>query len=143
MADNNSNDSVRLHPSSQENHSPVAPSHHVKSHTLAPIVPRSPSLHAGHTSLTSPPLSPRLPGNHSRSPSISSAINVVDLLALQQINGSNAVARDWKKIPLSELVQGQKLVFVDGDTPVEEACQVIPLFLLMQWTNNRRLLIKT
>jgi hypothetical protein len=74
---------------------------------------------------TSPPLSPRLPGQHSRSPSFSSAINVVDLLASQQINGNKpVVARDWKKILLSELVQGQKLVFVDGDTPVEEACQV-------------------
>lgn len=49
---------------------------------------------------------------------------MVDILASQASNGSKPVARDWTKITLEELVQGQKLVFVDGDTPVEEACQV-------------------
>jgi hypothetical protein len=47
---------------------------------------------------------------------------MVDILAAN--NGSKPVARDWTKITVGELVQGQKLVFVDGDTPVEEACQV-------------------
>ena len=90
--------------------------------TLSPT-PRSSSLHA---LVASPPHSPRVPGHsahHRRSPSFSS-LNVVDLLASQQTNGVKPVAKDWTKIPLSELVQGQKLVFVDGDTPVEEVCQV-------------------
>lgn len=93
---------------------------------LLPIVPRSPSLHAA---LASPPRSPRLLGHalhHTRTPS-HSAIDVADLLTSQAINGSKPVARDWTKVTLGELVKGQKLVFVDGDTPVEEACQVFPL----------------
>jgi hypothetical protein len=49
---------------------------------------------------------------------------MVDILASQAGNGIKPVVRDWTKIPLGELVHGQKLVFVDGDTPVEEACQV-------------------
>ena len=51
---------------------------------------------------------------------------MVDILASQASNGVTPVARDWTKITLGELVHGQKLVFVDGDTPVEEACQVHP-----------------
>jgi len=95
---------------------------------LNPLSPiprsRSPSLHA---MVASPPHSPRLPvhsSHHSRSPSFSSSFNVVDLLASQAVNGTKPVARDWTKIPLSELVQGQNLVFVDGDKPVEEVCRV-------------------
>jgi hypothetical protein len=85
---------------------------------LSPILTRSPSV------VVSPPLSPRLAGHphHSRSPSFSSSLNMVDLLT--SMNGEKPAARDWAKISLSELVQGQKLTFVDGDTPVEEACQV-------------------
>ena len=95
--------------------------------SLSPIVPRSPSL---RPIVASPPLSPRLHqsaagAHHSRSPSFSATLNVVDLLASQQPNGSKPPAREWTKIPLSELVEGQQLHFIDGDTPVEEACQVI------------------
>jgi hypothetical protein len=75
--------------------------------------------------VASPPLSPRLAGHpqHSRTPSFSSSLNVVDLLT--SMNGERPAARDWTKITLGELVQGQQLRFVDGDTPVEEACQVM------------------
>src|SRR5208282_3444675 len=132
MADNNQ-DSLDPRPPSQGRYSPangIAPStNHHSSNTLSPVIPRSPSLHAMGAS---PPLSPRIPGHashHSRAPSFSSTVNVVDLLASQTINGSKPAARDWTKIPLSELVQGQKLVFLDGDTPVEEACQVPHLIL--------------
>ena len=97
--------------------------------TLSPVPrSRSPSLHA---MMASPPHSPRLPvhsAHHSRSPSFSS-FNVVDLLASQAVNGTKPVARDWTKIPLSELVQGQNLVFVDGDKPVEEVCRVTFILL--------------
>jgi hypothetical protein len=88
----------------------------------------------------SPPLSPRIPGHashHSRTSSFSSAVNVVDLLAS---NGSKPVAKDWTKITLRELVQGQKLVFLDGDSPVEEACQV--QHLTLTWLMNRCLWIR-
>lgn len=132
MADNN-HDSLTLRPPSQGRYSPVnvippSTSHH-SSNTLSPIIPRSPSL---RPMATSPPLSPRIPGHasqHNRTPSFSSTLNVVDLLASQTVNGSKPAARDWTKITLGELVQGQKLVFVDGDTPVEEACQVLHLLL--------------
>jgi len=123
MADNNQ-DSLTPRPPSQGRYSPVnvtVPSNHHSSNTLSPGIPRSPLL---HPMVTSPPLSPRIPGRHSRTSSFSSSINVVDLLASQTSNGSKPATRDWTKITLSELVQGQKLVFLDGDTPVEEACQV-------------------
>jgi hypothetical protein len=120
---NNNHDSLTPRPPSQGRYSPANAVPFQHSTSLSPIVPRSPSLHA---MVASPPLSPRLPGHpsHSRTPSFSSTINVVELLASQSINGEKPVARDWKTIPLSELVEGQQLVFVDGDTPVEEACQV-------------------
>ena len=98
--------------------------------SLSPIVPRSPSLRP--MAAVSPPLSPRLMQSaagslhHNRSPSFSSNLNVIDLLASQQPNGTKPPVREWAKIPLSELVQGQQLHFIDGDTPVEEACQVMP-----------------
>ena len=97
--------------------------------SLSPIVPRSPSLRP--MAAVSPPLSPRLMQSaaaslqHNRSPSFSSTLNVVDLLASQQPNGTKPPVREWTKIPLSELVRGQQLHFIDGDTPVEEACQVM------------------
>jgi hypothetical protein len=54
---------------------------------------------------------------------------MVELLSSQANGGTKPDARDWTTITLGELVQGQNLVFVDGDTPVEEACQVVnPLF---------------
>jgi hypothetical protein len=98
-----------------------------QSNSLSPIVPRSPSL---RPLATSPPLSPRLQqsvagAHHSRSPSFSATLNVVDLLATTQQNGEKPPAREWTKITLAELVEGQQLHFIDGDTPVEEACQVI------------------
>jgi len=106
-----------------------------RSSSLSPIVPRSPSLRP--MPAVSPPLSPRLMQtaaaslHHNRSPSFSSNFNVVDLLASQQPNGTKPPVREWAKIPLSELVRGQQLHFIDGDTPVEEACQVMgPPFLL-------------
>jgi hypothetical protein len=79
---------------------------------------------------SSPPLSPRLHpsaagAHHTRAPSFSATLNVVDLLISQQPNGSKPPVREWTKIPISELVQGQQLNFLDGDTPVEEACQVM------------------
>ena len=116
-ANNNHHDSsITPHPPSQGLHSPA---NVVERHSLS--IPRSPSLHA---LVSSPPLSPRVP-DRSRTPSFSSSVNVVDLLACQTINGTKPIVRDWTKIPLRELVEGQKLVFVDGDTPVEEACQVL------------------
>ena len=143
MADNNQ-DSFTLHPPSQGQYSPAnaipSSSNHHSSNTLSPIIPRSPSL---RPMATSPPLSPRIPGHasiHNRTPSFSSTVNVVDLLASQTINGSKPAARDWTKITLSELVQDQKLVFLDGDTPVEEACQV--LHLILTWLMSRCLWIR-
>jgi hypothetical protein len=121
---NNNHESLTPHPPSQGRYLPINTTTMGHSN-LPPIVPRSPSFHAA---LASPPRSPRLghPMHHNRAPSYS-AIDVVDLLASQAINGSKLIARDWTKITLGELVKGQKLVFVDGDTPVEEACQVLPL----------------
>jgi len=120
-ANNNHQDSsLTPRPPSQGLYSPA---NVVERHSLS--IPRSPLLHAN---VASPPLSPRIPSHasdRSRTPSFSSAVNVVDLLASQTINGTKPVVRDWTKIPLRELVEGQKLVFVDGDTPVEEACQVL------------------
>lgn len=142
MADNN-HDSVTRRPPSQGRYSPVIvtapPNNHHSSNTLSPLIPRSPSLRPMGAS---PPLSPRIPvhGSHNRSPSFSSTINVVDLLASQTTNGSKPAARNWTKIPLSELVRGQKLVFVDGDTPVEEACQVP--HLILTWLMRRCLWIR-
>jgi hypothetical protein len=118
--ENHHDSSITLRPPSQGLHSPAKV---VERHSLS--IPRIPSL---HTKVSSPPLSPRIPSHatdRSRTPSFSSAVNVVDLLASQTINGMKPVVRDWTKIPLGKLVQGQKLVFVDGDTPVEEACQVL------------------
>src|ERR1700737_4136047 len=92
--------------------------------TLSPPPPRSPSL---NVMVASPPHSPRLPGHashHGRTPSFSSTFNMVDLLSSQSNGGAKPAARDWTTITLGELVHEQKLVFVDGDTPVETACQV-------------------
>jgi hypothetical protein len=99
--------------------------------TSSPSVSRSPSLHAAM--VASPPHSPRLSSsqsshNHSRTASFSSPVNMVELLAAS--NGTRPEARDWKSITLGELVQGQSLHFIDGDTPIEEACQVNLLLLL-------------
>ena len=94
---------------------------------LSPTVSRSPSLHP--TMVASPPHSPRISGhapNHNRAPSFSSPVNMVELLAAS--SGTRPDAREWKTIRLGELVRGQKLHFIDGDTPVEEACQVFPPF---------------
>ena len=92
--------------------------------SYSPSASRSPSLRA--TLMASPPLSPRLPSaqsaHHSRAPSFSSPLNMVELLAGS--NGTHVEAKDWKKITLGQLVQGQQLHFIDGDKPVEEACQV-------------------
>ena len=132
MADNNQ-DSHIPRPPSQGRYSPAIPNlngTHLGQSTLSPTVSRSPSLRG---MVASPPHSPRLPGHqshHTRSPSFSSTLNMVDILAAG--NGAKPVARDWTKITVGELVQGQKLVFVDGDTPVEEACQVFsPMMVLM------------
>jgi hypothetical protein len=59
-----------------------------------------------------------------------STLNMVDILSAQANGGTIPHARDWTTITLGELVEGQKLVFVDGDTPVEEACQVLSLVML-------------
>lgn len=129
VADNSNHESLTPRPPSQGRYSPANNHTHHGSHaSTGPatlLIPRSPSLHA---MVASPPLSPR-PGhgsNHSRTPSFSSNVDIVDLLASQAVNGSRPPAKDWTKIHLGELVQGQKLVFLDGDTPVEEACQVHP-----------------
>jgi hypothetical protein len=132
--ENHHDSSITPRSPSQGLHSPAKV---VERHSLS--IPRSPALHA---KVSSPPLSPRLPSHasdRSRTPSFSSAVNVVDLLASETINGTKPVFRDWTKIPLRELVQGQKLVFVDGDTPVEEACQV--LFPWIRGPDGRCLLI--
>jgi len=128
MADNNNHESLTPRPPSQGRYSPAPNNSSYLTSNL--IIPRSPSLHA---MVASPPHSPRIPGHvsHSRTPSFSSNINVVDLLASQATNGTKPAAKDWTKVKLSELVDGQKLVFVDGDTPVEEACQVISPFVLI------------
>ena len=121
MGENGKHDSLTLPPPSQGRYSSA---NSVERQSLT--IPRSPLLRPMGAS---PPLSPRIPGHathHNRTPSFSSTVNVVDLLASQSPNGTKPAARDWTKIPLRELVQGQKLVFVDGDTPVEEACQVSP-----------------
>jgi hypothetical protein len=55
---------------------------------------------------------------------------MVDLLSSQANGGTIPDVRDWTTITLGELVEGQNLVFVDGDTPVEEACQVFSLNML-------------
>jgi hypothetical protein len=128
MADNNhssNNDSLTPRPpSSQGRYSPTN-NNAVGHSAISSSVSRSPSLRG---MVASPPHSPRLPSHqavhHSRTPSFSSTLNMVDILASQASNGTKPVARDWTKITLGELVHGQKLVFVDGDTPVEEACQV-------------------
>jgi hypothetical protein len=121
MAENN-HESLTPRPPSQGRYSPVNTA--IMGHsTLSPILPRSPSLHAA--ALASPPRSPRIALHHNRRPSLSTA-DVVDLLT-SRVNGAKPIARDWTKVTLGELVKGQKLVFVDGDTPVEEACQVLPL----------------
>src|ERR1700716_3649037 len=122
MADNNNDSLTPLPPSAQGPCSLAnAPGHSA----LSPSASRSPSLRG---MVASPPHSPRLSGHqqahHSRTPSFSSTLNMVDILASQASNGTKPVVRDWTKITLGELVEGQKLVFVDGDTPVEEACQV-------------------
>ena len=125
MADNNSNNNDSLSPRPQSSQGRYSPTNAAGHSAVLPSVPRSPSLRG---MVASPPLSPRLPGHqathHSRTPSFSSTLNMVDILASQASNGIKPVVRDWTKITLGELVQGQKLVFVDGDTPVEEACQV-------------------
>jgi hypothetical protein len=121
MGENGNYDSLTPRPPSQGRHSPA---NALERQSLT--IPRSPLL---RPMVASPPLSPRIPGHsshHHRTPSFSSTVNVVDLLTSQSSNGTKPAARDWTKISLRELVQGQKLVFVDGDTPVEEACQVSP-----------------
>jgi len=140
VAENNNHESLTPRPPSQGRYSPAinngAHTHIGPTHL---VIPRSPSIHA---MVASPPLSPR-PGHgthHSRTASFSSNVDIVDLLASQTVNGSRPPARDWTKICVGELVQGQKLVFVDGDTPVEEACQVHPT--KKSGTNGRCLLIR-
>ena len=126
VADNNNHESLTIRPPSQGRYSPaIINGAHTHTGPTHLVIPRSPLLHA---MVASPPLSPR-PGHgthHSRRASFSSNLDIVDLLASQAVNGSRPPARDWTKICVGELVQGQKLVFVDGDTPVEEACQVHP-----------------
>ena len=136
VADTNNHESLTPRPPSQGRYSPAnnnttnthSPHSSTGHHPATLLIPRSPSLHA---MVGSPPLSPRPShgSHHSRTPSFSSNVDIVDLLASQAVNGSRPPARDWTKIHLEELVQGQKLVFLDGDTPVEEACQVrVPLY---------------
>src|SRR5437667_991076 len=123
MSDNGDNNSIaRLSPSQGRYSSAniLAQSSSSNHSTLSPVSIRNPPLHAMGMS---PPHSPRIPSHtshHTRTPSFSSTVNVVDLLASQTSNGAKPVARDWTKITAKELVQGQKLVFLDGDTPVEE-----------------------
>jgi hypothetical protein len=139
MSSNNREDTLTPRPPSRGRISPatVLPAPSSSSHpslniqtaklSHSPSVSRSPSLHA--TMMASPPLSPRLPSaqssHHSRTASFSNPVNMVELLSGS--NGSHVEARDWKTITLGELVQGQTLKFIDGDTPVEEACQAFPL----------------
>ncbi|KAI5813841.1 hypothetical protein BZA77DRAFT_320473 [Pyronema omphalodes] len=70
---------------------------------------------------SAPPPSPRQSTRH---PSISHSM--ADLLSTPPLpKQENVVPRDWRTVSVGELVDNQVLRYVDLDTPVETACQML------------------
>lgn len=68
---------------------------------------------------------------------------MADLLStppLPKLDG--AIPRDWRSVTAGELVEGQVLRFVELDTPVESACQVSHLCLILLFARARGISIE-
>ena len=108
-----------------ESHQPLLPLSVTPMGTALPNPSRLAS-HPSSGSLRAAALPPS-PRTSSRHPSISQQ-SMADLLAQPPHPREDDPIRDWRTVSVGELVKDQLLKFVDLETTVEDACQVLIVY---------------
>ena len=108
-----------------ESHQPLSPLSVSPMNTALQSPPNTSRLasHPSSGSLRAAALPPS-PRTSSRHPSISQQ-SMADLLAQPPPPREDDLIRDWRTVRVGELVKDQRLRFVDLETTVEDACQVL------------------